>query len=52
MRRYVSWLALASGVLAFSLAGWLLASMGPKAAGNVGSAAPGADPHRLRRRHP
>ena len=39
MRRHVRWLALASGALAFSLAGWLLASVVPKAAGNVGSAA-------------
>lgn len=39
MRRYVRWLALASGALAFGLAGWLLASVIPKADGNVASAA-------------
>ena len=39
MHRYVRWLALASGALAFGLAGWLLAPAAPKAAGNVASAA-------------
>jgi Putative Ig domain len=35
MRKYPRWLALAAGALAFGLAGWLLASMVPKAAGNA-----------------
>jgi hypothetical protein len=39
MRKYPRWLALAAGVLAFGLAGWLLASVVPKAAGNAASAA-------------
>ena len=39
MRKYVRWPALAAGALAFGLAGWLLASVVAKAAGNPGSAA-------------
>ena len=39
MRKYVRWLALAAGALAFGLAGWLLASVVPKAAANAGSVA-------------
>jgi Putative Ig domain len=39
MRKYTGWLALAAGALAFGLAGWLLASVVPKAAGKADSAA-------------
>jgi hypothetical protein len=39
MRKYPRWLALAAGALAFGLAGWLLASVVPKAAGNAAGAA-------------
>jgi Putative Ig domain len=39
MHKHVRWLVLASGALAFGLAGWLLASVVAKAAGNVGNAA-------------
>ena len=39
MRKYTRWLALAAGALAFGLAGWLLASVVPKAAGKADSAA-------------
>jgi hypothetical protein len=39
MRKYIRWPALAAGALAFGLAGWLLAAVAPKAAGNAGSAA-------------
>lgn len=39
MRRYLRWSALAAGALAFGLAGWLLALVMPKAAGNASSAA-------------
>jgi Putative Ig domain len=37
MRKYVRWLALAAGALAFGLAGWLLASVVPEAAGKAQS---------------
>ena len=39
MRKYVRWLALAAGALAFGLTGWLLAAVTPIAAGKTGSAA-------------
>jgi hypothetical protein len=44
MRKNIRWLALAAGALAFGLAGWLLASPVPKAAGKAGSAAAARSP--------
>jgi len=46
MRKYMRWLALAAGALAFGLAGWLLASPVPKAAGKADSAAAARSPVR------